>query len=183
MPNLINLVGQNFGNYIVKEKLPSKNGKTYWLCECSKCHSTKEIQGTHLRNNNFKNCCEIKEKEKRQCLICGKSFFLKDKGYARKYCYDCSPSQSEVSRSAVITQIRHSIKKQLVDYKGGKCEKCGYNKCLGALQFHHINPEEKDFEITTKYKEGFYDMQEMYKEVDKCKLLCANCHAEEHFNQ
>lgn len=37
-----------------------------------------------------------------------------------------------------------------VQYKGGKCCVCGYNKYLGALEFHHLNPNEKDFGISNK---------------------------------
>ena len=71
----------------------------------------------------------------------------------------------------------------LIEYKGGKCEKCGYNKCDAALQFHHKNPEEKDFAISTiNLNTETITMSDLYKEVDKCALLCANCHAEEHYN-
>lgn len=65
----------------------------------------------------------------------------------------------------------------LVTYKGGKCERCGYNKSMRALEFHHINPSEKDFgisDILTK------NIQSLKDEVDKCMLLCSNCHAEIH---
>ena len=65
----------------------------------------------------------------------------------------------------------------LIAYKGGKCERCGYNKTPRALEFHHLNPEEKDFgisEILTR------SIQSLKDEVDKCILLCSNCHAEIH---
>jgi hypothetical protein len=73
---------------------------------------------------------------------------------------------------------RYKIKKELVDYKGGSCEICGYNKSLRALQFHHTNPKEKDFNIggTTTLNET------VKKELDKCVLVCANCHSEIHDN-
>jgi hypothetical protein len=71
---------------------------------------------------------------------------------------------------------RKNRKKELVEYKGGCCEKCGYNKSLNALQFHHINPNDKDFTIGGKN----YTFERMKKEVDKCILVCSNCHAEIH---
>jgi hypothetical protein len=50
------------------------------------------------------------------------------------------------------------------------------------LQFHHVNPQEKDFTIgEININKNNFQMELLYKEVDKCKLLCANCHAEEHF--
>jgi DNA-binding transcriptional MerR regulator len=73
---------------------------------------------------------------------------------------------------------RYQIKKELVDYKGGCCEICGYNKSLRALQFHHINPKEKDFNIG-----GVTTLNESVKnELNKCILVCANCHSEIHDN-
>ena len=73
------------------------------------------------------------------------------------------------------------MKKQAVKIKGGKCQKCGYDKCIDALHFHHRNAEEKSFGLS---QSGIYhNWQDYLKEVEKCDLLCANCHAEEHFNQ
>lgn len=69
------------------------------------------------------------------------------------------------------------IKQDLVDYKGGQCEKCGYNKCLSALEFHHKDPSQKDFEITSKRG---CSIDTVKKEVDKCLLVCSNCHKEIH---
>jgi hypothetical protein len=69
-------------------------------------------------------------------------------------------------------------KQQFVDYKGGKCEKCGYDKFTGALDFHHTDPSKKDFIISKKKSVSFNDC--MRAELDKCVLLCANCHRERH---
>jgi len=68
------------------------------------------------------------------------------------------------------------MKKALVKYKGGACCKCGYNKCLRALEFHHLDENEKDFGISKTCK----DFDDLKKEVDKCILVCSNCHAEIH---
>jgi hypothetical protein len=74
---------------------------------------------------------------------------------------------------------RKKIKKELIDYKGGCCFICGYNKSYRSLHFHHLNPKEKDFTLGSKWgKLGFND--EIKKELDKCILVCANCHGEIH---
>ena len=78
-------------------------------------------------------------------------------------------------------QKRHRIKEKLVEYKGGKCELCGYNKCLNALDFHHKNPVEKEFALNTANYNKSLDT--LKKEVDKCILVCSNCHREIHFNE
>ena len=65
-----------------------------------------------------------------------------------------------------------------VEYKGGCCEKCGYKKYIGALEFHHLDPNEKDFGIADK---GFIrSWDKIKKELDKCILVCSNCHKEIH---
>ena len=65
-----------------------------------------------------------------------------------------------------------------IEYKGGECVICGYNKCSRALCFHHVNPEDKSFGISAN---GFTRSWEKTKnELDKCVLLCSNCHMEFH---
>lgn len=120
----------------------------------------------------------------KKCAICNQEFETIKYGGARKYCFDCSPrviTNDNKERAASITTIRHAIKKQLVKYKGGKCECCGYDRCIGALQFHHTNQEEKEFDLCNRYNGGSVNMEALYAEADKCQLLCANCHAEKHF--
>lgn len=73
---------------------------------------------------------------------------------------------------------RNEIKESLIDYKGGKCEVCNYDKCKRALHFHHITPSKKDFTISQNLKSLSID--KVKKEIDKCILVCANCHAEIH---
>lgn len=77
-------------------------------------------------------------------------------------------------------QIQWWIKRKIkaVEYLGGKCVSCGYSKCMAALHFHHKNPEEKEF-MWGKLKRQTWTV--VLGELDKCHLLCANCHAEEHF--
>lgn len=70
------------------------------------------------------------------------------------------------------------MKYRAVELKGGKCEICGYNKCIAALEFHHKDPSQKEFRLGDGYGRTFEDF---LKEVDKCMLICANCHAELHY--
>lgn len=79
-----------------------------------------------------------------------------------------------------VDNYRKKIKERLVDYKGGKCEICGYNKCISALEFHHIEPTKKDFTISNSSVLSF---DKCKQEVDKCILVCANCHREIHYNE
>ena len=71
---------------------------------------------------------------------------------------------------------RKRTKELLVEYKGGKCEFCGYDKCIEALEFHHIDETTKEFAISGSTK----SLEKQKKEADKCYMLCANCHRELH---
>lgn len=68
--------------------------------------------------------------------------------------------------------------KTILIIRGGCCVRCGYSKCLTALDFHHINPDEKEFNISRIIR--IKDQSIVYKELGKCVILCANCHREEH---
>lgn len=65
-----------------------------------------------------------------------------------------------------------------VELKGGRCEQCGYNRCIEALEFHHIDSQEKDFNISQRGYTRSWDR--VVKELGKCIMLCANCHRELH---
>lgn len=120
------------------------------------------------------------------CKKCGKEFI----SYRKKvYCYECNPLKKYSSQEEAIaarrkqqvnntTKKRHELKEKAVKYKGGKCQICGYNKYIGALEFHHVDPNLKDFSIST---DGFtYGWEKIKTEIDKCILVCSNCHKEIH---
>lgn len=82
------------------------------------------------------------------------------------------------NNSKAVQKRRLKLKQLSVDYKGGCCERCGYKKSLSALEFHHLDPNEKDFSIS---KNGdTKSWERIKKELDKCILVCANCHREIH---
>lgn len=78
-----------------------------------------------------------------------------------------------------VTKFRQKRKHNLIQLMGGKCCLCGYNKTEQALEFHHINPENKKFQISSG---NCHNIQEDISEVEKCILVCANCHREIHAN-
>ncbi len=75
-----------------------------------------------------------------------------------------------------VAEVRRKIKRRAVEYMGGKCVFCDYNKCVDSLHFHHVNPKEKEFQISGKS----INFERIKKELKKCILVCANCHAELH---
>jgi hypothetical protein len=80
-----------------------------------------------------------------------------------------------------ISESRRKSKLKAIEYKGGKCQKCGYNKCPNALVFHHLDPSKKDFGISSGGK--IKNFEKIKAELDKCVLLCQNCHSEVHYEE
>ena len=106
-----------------------------------------------------------------QCGKCNKQYEynkeLRKKGYTKNKCNTCQVSES-----------RTRSKMRSVEYKGGSCQICGYNKCIQALCFHHVVPSTKSFGIGSKGSSVAWEKLKI--ELDKCILLCHNCHCEVH---
>ncbi len=75
---------------------------------------------------------------------------------------------------------RHRLKLAGIKYLGGKCIECGYKKSPAALQYHHKDPLTK---TVTVGNNSFADWEKLKLELDKCELLCANCHACKHYTR
>ena len=79
--------------------------------------------------------------------------------------------------TGTIRNFRRRRKIDLIYIHGNKCSICGYNKCICALEFHHINPEEKLFSVSNG---NCRLLQDDINESKKCILVCSNCHKEIH---
>ena len=79
-------------------------------------------------------------------------------------------------RSDAVVQRRRRVKQQLVLEAGGACAMCGYDACAAALQFHHLDPSTKRFDVGSRGLTRSWEA--LRAEAAKCVLLCANCHAE-----
>jgi hypothetical protein len=119
-----------------------------------------------MQNDDSRLCCRCHNIKPRQDF-----YNRRGKTGNSVYCKSCSNEQA-LSR-------QRKFKLDCIEYKGGRCINCGYNRCAAALEFHHINPAEKDVEISRMKCTKFSERTK--KELDKCNLLCRNCHAEEHF--
>jgi hypothetical protein len=82
----------------------------------------------------------------------------------------------KLCRQEQVADRRRRVKQILVAEAGGRCCRCGYDRCMAALQFHHLEPGQKRFGLASR---GFTRSLERARlEATKCVLLCANCHAE-----
>lgn len=93
-------------------------------------------------------------------------FILENRGYFR----------CKVCRKERVSEWRRRVKRRLVDEAGGACTICGYDTCVAALEFHHLDPSTKRFALSRQgVTRSFAEAQ---AEARKCLLLCSNCHAE-----
>ena len=153
----------------------------------------------------MRNCRKCQAVIPNRVIIEGKQRVLS----SRKFCLDCSPwggrnTKPDIDKKTVRPKgepyknwddevkknhakrtyefqkrRRFERKKKFVLSKGGCCSKCGYDKSLRALTFHHREPEKKEFNLTAR-ELGMMSEARLLNEVNKCDLLCANCHMEEH---
>lgn len=75
---------------------------------------------------------------------------------------------------------RKRNRQKFIDYAGGKCSRCGYNTCINSLDFHHLDPSTKSFSLC--HRNMSKGLESIKAEVDKCILVCANCHREIHLS-
>lgn len=102
-----------------------------------------------------------------QCPRHGKVSHVRDsRGYFR--CRTC--------RGEAVVRRRRRVKQILVDEAGGCCRLCGYDRSAAALEFHHLDPRDKQFGVASGGVAR--SLARVQAEVRKCVLLCSNCHAE-----
>jgi transposase len=103
----------------------------------------------------------------RGCEHHGRTMFvLENRGSYR--CMKC--------RTEKVSAWRRRTKRLLVEEGGGRCRLCGYDRYIGGLHFHHVDPETKSFVLSLRGRTR--SIAELRAEAAKCILLCGNCHAE-----
>lgn len=127
-------------------------------------HNTRQLDRLEIVPEGLKRCSGPCGR-----LLPVEDFTLLKGGRRRVYCLACDRQRQRLRQQ--------KIKKEAVEYKGGECVGCGYNRCLSVLDFHHLNPAEKDFRVSLR--KGTLDAV-VKAELDKCVLVCSNCHREIH---
>jgi L-lactate utilization protein LutB len=109
---------------------------------------------------------------------------LKDKEKRREYHKEYMRRWYQENKAKHITYVRNrdrKIKDWLKEYKKSlQCVECGESH-PACLDFHHINPKEKSFALGRINK--FLSVKLLQNEIAKCRVLCANCHRKEHYQQ
>lgn len=147
------------------------NGKKHNICNRKFC-----LDCSPFKAHNTKNLLEVPINYKNQthkiCTSCKIEKSINEFYQGKKNTSNCKICHNEYTKAR-----QKRLKQDAVNYMGGKCQVCKYDKYVGALEFHHINPENKDFSIGHN---KMYSMEKIKSELDKCILLCANCHREFH---
>jgi hypothetical protein len=163
------LINQGLSTYQISDLLKkSPTTVRYWIKKFSlkTVHlSIKDKKTTPYGDNRYcPRCKEIKPLPE--------FYTRRNKEGSSVYCKPCTSNQT--------SERQRKLKELAVNYKGGCCIKCGYNKYNGALEFHHLDPSKKDFTIAHLNLHAFNE--KIKKELDKCILVCSNCHREIHGN-
>jgi hypothetical protein len=140
---------------IIEGKRKSLSKRVYCLnCSPWGSHNTRKIYLTDE---------EKKAHTTATCKYCNKQY-IRAHGRYKERCNTCRGKK-----------FRQRLKKELVEKMGGKCFICSYDKCIEALDFHHLDPNKKEMPISTTSSRYL-----LLKEVEKCMLVCCRCHREIH---
>lgn len=140
------------------------NGEKKFLNQRTKCLTCAPF----IPATNRDHIQKLKSGGKIVCDNCYKVYIRdRKKGHGYVYCNSCT-----------VNKRRDGNKQWALDYKGGACQNCGYDKCARALCFHHLDPSKKEMEINSSFAARSQKVRQA--ELDKCILLCANCHMEVH---
>jgi ribosomal protein S27AE len=161
---LEDLLGRDFTIRQMAEELGRcQSTVNYWLRQ----HGLKTSRGHGRRAAALAAIDDGTNRFEYECRRHGRTTFLVFKD-GRSRCGKCS--------SEAVQRRRECTKETLAREQGGQCAICGYRRYVGALQFHHVDPEQKKFSISGR---GITRaIARSREEAKKCVLLCANCHAE-----
>lgn len=128
-----------------------------------------------------------RELSREAVLEYSKQYYADNKEKWKEYNDVSISEEKKEKRLSCIRRLKkgygQSHKRELILRKGGRCHLCGisYNGKNGAIfDFHHVNPKEKDFNISARLRDNSHIPQDIYDEIDKCVLLCSNCHRQLH---
>lgn len=144
---------------------------------CSRSCANSRTQTKEMNNKKSDKLHKLYGTVKKICKVCGDTLNSTNRS---GFCKKCKPVSPKKSQRETQKDYRKKRKQDLINYKGGKCKKCGYNRCIEALEFHHRNPKEKKYALSSTKSGRIFTFEQDKIEADKCDLLCSNCHREVH---
>jgi len=158
--------GKEFNRVVIIEGTLRNLQKRKYCLDCSPFGEHNTVTLKTRKRSNYKVCTKCGEEKLEE------SFARKNATRRCSWCRSCLYDHQKI-------KWKEKRLESLMQ-KGGKCQKCGYDKCIGALEFHHIDPSNKKYSWD---KMRGISKESLKNELDKCILLCANCHRELHSEQ
>lgn len=147
------------------------NGSRMWCKNCRERHNKERYDPPELKKfdgDYLAYCLEYADKMTYLCIQCDR--WLPESKYHKfraLNCVDCFTNYD------IIMEYVNEYKVKI------GCKECGYNKKPNLLHFHHIDPKTKIDNIGDMIKDD-KNFQNIVKEIDKCELLCSDCHIKKH---
>ena len=164
MPICLNC-NSNFPNHLIIDNKRRNLSKRKYCISCSPFNKNNRLK-LHINNNLTRYCsrCKITQELK--------NFYKRKRGGYKNWCKKCLIEYNPI--------INYKNKIKAIEYKGGQCSICGYNKCYWSMHFHHTNPNTKEFNLNRMWRKKW---DNIVLELEKCILLCSNCHGEVEFTK
>jgi len=178
-----------------KEKIDKRNSEYKTRCNRERMKKILEMKKTigscnicgwneHLEILQFHH----RDKEEksfgigRTCLSKNWSLVIEEIDKCDLLCPDC---HHKIHYNEAVCTNKYTVKRKLklleLKKSFGKCKKCGDDECIDILQFHHRKKESKKFDVGLQSRGGRWDIT--LEEVNKCDLLCPNCHSWLHYKE
>ena len=155
-------------------KYEIKDGKK----KCGQCGEIKSINEFYKHNNYYRSYCKKCQHSNTLLFRSNPKNKEKIKSYTKKH-YQKEGVKEQRLKHHKKWLLENKIK--AIEYKGGKCSMCGYNKCTSALEFHQLDPSIKEYNKDGRGLNRRRSFDNSKDELDKCILVCANCHREIHY--
>lgn len=134
-------------------------------CSPFRGHNTKKLTSPTTEGTPTKTC------PKCDSLQPVTAFYARKNGLPMGWCKKC------LNRSVI--ERGRAMKLLMIEYKGGLCTDCGEMPHPACMEFHHLDPDQKDFDLS-RVRQKTALTAEVKQELDKCVLVCKNCHAIRH---
>ena len=134
---------------------------------CTKCSVEKT-------EDNFDYVNKAKGKRRSICKECRRQYTKEH----YKQNVQIYKDRARISRPSYVQRNRdfiYSLREEL------KCTQCGEDH-IAVLDFHHSDPEQKEFSISRAISDGV-SLSKIQDEINKCIVLCSNCHRKLHWNE
>ena len=167
---------------------------------CTKCNVEKDVEmfekkydkgSPGRRRGQCKDCRPRKKTvyrgQKKVCQTCGEEKYVTEFAlyYGGRHTVGSTMAHCKKCNNAKLNVIARKNSSDWKQWAGGRCIRCGYDRCMAALDFHHRDPSTKLFQLSLKLPQASVDSNsstagKIRSEIGKCDLLCSNCHREEH---